>query len=42
MSDTEAFELMQEMLNKAEQLKESGHYSIQEIHDEITSRLGED
>lgn len=41
MDESKAFEVLQELLNLAEKLKESGHYSVDEICDEIRNRLGE-
>lgn len=41
MSDIEAYELLQRLLTLAEQIRESGHYTTDEIKDEIQQRLGD-
>lgn len=42
MTEEKAYEKLQEMLGLAEELKNSGHYSAEEIHNEIKSRIGEE
>ena len=41
MNETEAYQKLQELLTLAESLLESGHYSSEEIQDEIRQRIGE-
>lgn len=41
MTETEAFEKLQELLRTAEDLKASGHYSYNDIKDELELRLSD-
>jgi hypothetical protein len=41
MTEEKAYEVLQELLNLAEDLKNSGYYSAEEIHDEVRTRIGE-
>jgi hypothetical protein len=40
MNETKAYEKLQELLWLAEELEKSGHYSADEIVEEIKNRLG--
>ena len=41
MTDEKAYETLQDLLALAEELKNSGHYSAEEILDEVRTRIGE-
>jgi hypothetical protein len=41
MNEEKAYEKLQELLGLAEELKNAGRYSTDEIIDEIRTRLGE-
>jgi hypothetical protein len=40
MTEAEAYEKLQEFLALADELNDSGHYSVQEILDELKNRIG--
>lgn len=41
MDEETAYRKLQELLALAEEIKDSGHYTPDEIHDEIKTRLNE-
>lgn len=41
MTEEKAFELLQDMLNLAEKVRESSYYTVDELCDEIRNRLDE-
>ena len=42
MNEEQAYGKLQELLSIAETLKDSGHYTAEEILDEIKQRIGEE